>query len=43
MIAAVLFIIGIKMLSSPESAVKGNILSAIGMALAVGATMFTGG
>ncbi|MDH4249220.1 MAG: NAD(P)(+) transhydrogenase (Re/Si-specific) subunit beta [Deltaproteobacteria bacterium] len=41
--AAVLFIIGIKMLSSPESAVKGNILSAIGMALAVGATMFTGG
>lgn len=38
-IASVLFILGLKMLSHPLSARKGNILAAIGMALAIVATI----
>ena len=41
LISAVLFIIGIKMLSSPESATRGNYLSALAMLLAVGITLVT--
>lgn len=43
LISAVLFIIGIKMLGSPESAAKGNFLSALAMLLAVGITLWAGG
>jgi len=43
LISAVLFIVGIKMLSSPESAVRGNYISALAMVLAVGVTLFEGG
>lgn len=39
-IAAVLFIIGLKRLSHPSTARQGNQLSAIGMALAIVATLF---
>jgi len=39
LIASVLFIVGLKMLSNPESARKGNILAAIGMGMAIIATM----
>lgn len=39
LIASVLFIIGLKMLSHPDSARKGNIWAAIGMALAIIATI----
>jgi NAD(P) transhydrogenase subunit beta len=39
-IAAVLFIYGLKMLSSPATARKGNLVSAIGMFLAVVTTLF---
>jgi len=42
-VSAVLFIFGLKMLSSPASARKGNILSAVGMFLAVIATLLTKG
>ncbi len=42
-VSAVLFIFGLKMLSSPASARKGNIVSAIGMLLAVIATLLTKG
>ena len=38
-IASVLFIIGLKMLSHPLTARKGNILAAIGMVLAIVATI----
>jgi len=38
-IASVLFILGLKMLSHPESARKGNILAAIGMVMAIIATI----
>ncbi len=41
--AAVLFIFGLKMLASPASARKGNLLSALGMFLAVAATLMTRG
>ena len=40
--SAVCFIVGIKMLSSPETAAKGNYLSAFAMLLAVGITLITG-
>ncbi|HEX3034863.1 MAG TPA: NAD(P)(+) transhydrogenase (Re/Si-specific) subunit beta, partial [Thermodesulfobacteriota bacterium] len=40
LIAAVLFIIGLKMLSSPKTARRGNIISGIGMALAIIITLF---
>lgn len=42
-IAAILFTLGLKMLSSPESARKGNFISAVGMFLAVVATLLTKG
>jgi NAD(P) transhydrogenase subunit beta len=38
-VASVLFILGLKMLSHPESARKGNILAAIGMVIAIIATI----
>src|SRR6185503_11225414 len=38
-VAAVLFIFGLKQLSSPSTARSGNRLAAIGMALALGATL----
>ena len=38
-LAAVLFVVGLKMLSSPVSARKGNALSAVGMLLAIVATL----
>jgi NAD(P) transhydrogenase subunit beta len=38
-VASVLFILGLKMLSHPESARKGNFLAAIGMLLAIIATI----
>lgn len=37
--SAVFFIVGIKMLSSPETATKGNYLSAVAMIMAVGITI----
>ncbi len=42
-IAAIFFIVGLKLLSSPASARRGNQLSAIGMAIAILATLFTPG
>ena len=39
-LAAVLFILGLKMLSSPATARNGNLVSAIGMLVAVVATLF---
>lgn len=39
-VAAVLFILGIKMLAKPERARRGNLLSALGMLVAVVASMF---
>lgn len=41
--SACLFIFGLKMLSSPATARKGNMISAIGMLLAVIATLLTSG
>ncbi len=42
-IAAVLFIVGLKQLSNPATARRGNQLAAIGMAVATVATLFTPG
>jgi NAD(P) transhydrogenase subunit beta len=42
LVTSVLFIVGIKMLSTPASAMRGNFISAIAMALAVGTTLATG-
>lgn len=42
-IAAVLFIAGLKMLGRPETARRGNVVSAVGMLLAIGATLFERG
>ena len=42
LLASVLFILGTKMLSSPETAKNGNYLSAVGMFLAVGITLLGG-
>ncbi len=39
-IAAALFIFGLKMLGSPDSAKRGNLLSSVGMLIAVLATLF---
>ncbi len=41
LVASVLFIIGLKQLSSPATARRGNQLAAVGMAIAVVATLFT--
>lgn len=40
LVAASLFILGLKGLGSPKSAVRGNLLGAMGMLLAAGATFF---
>ena len=40
LIASVSFIIGLKMLSHPETARRGNLLAAGGMALAIIGTIF---
>ena len=40
-ISAVFFIIGIKMLSHPRSARKGNAISALGMLIAILSTLYT--
>ena len=39
-VAAVLFIFGLKMLSSPARRARGNLVSAVGMLIAVVATLF---
>jgi NAD(P) transhydrogenase subunit beta len=41
LIAGVLFIVGIKGLTKPKTAVRGNMLSALGMLLAVAVTLLT--
>jgi NAD(P) transhydrogenase subunit beta len=38
-VASVLFILGLKMLSSPETARRGNLVSAVGMLIAIVATL----
>ena len=40
LIASVTFILGLKMLSNPASARKGNLVAAVGMAVAIFATIF---
>lgn len=40
LVSAVLFIFGLKLLSSPKTAVRGNMISAFGMLLAIVATLF---
>ncbi|HEU4469808.1 MAG TPA: NAD(P)(+) transhydrogenase (Re/Si-specific) subunit beta [Flavisolibacter sp.] len=40
LIASITFILGLKMLSHPESARKGNLIAAFGMALAIFGTIF---
>jgi H+-translocating NAD(P) transhydrogenase subunit beta len=42
-LAALLFILGLKMLSSPETAVRGNFWSAVGMLIAIVATLVSQG
>ena len=42
-ISAALFIFGLKMLSSPATARRGNLLSAVGMLLAIVVTLFSQG
>ena len=42
-LAAILFIFGIKMLGSAETARRGNLISALGMLLAIVVTLFKGG
>lgn len=42
-ISAIMFIIGLKMLSSPATARRGNLLSALGMLLAIVVTLFVQG
>ncbi len=39
MVAAVLFIYGLKMLSKPTTAVRGNLISAVGMLIAIAVTL----
>ncbi|MBU0665509.1 MAG: NAD(P)(+) transhydrogenase (Re/Si-specific) subunit beta [Proteobacteria bacterium] len=43
LVSATLFMLGIKYLSSPSTAKRGNLLSMIGMAAAIGTTMATPG
>ena len=40
LIASVTFILGLKMLSSPATARKGNLIAASGMAIAIAGTIF---
>ena len=42
-VASILFIIGIKMLGRPDTAPRGNLISAGGMLIAVIITLLTGG
>ncbi len=42
-VAAILFIVGLKMLGRAETARRGNLVSAVGMLLAIGATLAIGG
>ena len=42
-LAAALFVFGLKQLSSPATAVRGNLLSALGMLIAVAVTLFSQG
>ena len=42
-VASCLFIVGLKMLSSPASARRGNLVSALGMLIAVVATLVSQG
>jgi len=42
-VASVLFVFGLKMLSSPRTARRGNMISAVGMLLAIVATLLTKG
>ena len=42
LLAAVLFIYGLKMLSSPRTAVRGNLLGALGMLIAIVVTLVNG-
>ncbi len=42
-VAAILFIYGLKMLGRPETARRGNLVSAVGMLVAVVATLLVGG
>ena len=39
LVAAVLFIVGLKQLSSPKGARNGNLIAAVGMVIALGATI----
>ncbi len=41
-VAAVLFILDLKMLAHPKTAVRGNVLGFLGMALAIAATLISG-
>jgi proton-translocating NAD(P)+ transhydrogenase subunit beta len=43
LLAAVAFIYGLKLLSSPKTAVAGNLIGAVGMAVAIIATLVMGG
>ncbi|MFG0330413.1 MAG: NAD(P)(+) transhydrogenase (Re/Si-specific) subunit beta [Phycisphaerales bacterium] len=43
LIAAVLFVIGLKLLASPRTARRGNLIASFGMLLAIGATLFVEG
>ena len=40
LIGSITFILGLKMLSHPESARKGNLIAAVGMAIAIFGTIF---
>lgn len=40
LVATVLFVLGLKGLSSPKTALRGNFFAMLGMALAIGATVF---
>ncbi len=42
LVAAVLFILDLKMLAHPRTAVRGNSLGALGMLIAIGATLISG-
>ena len=41
LLSAVLFILSIRSLASPDTARKGNLLGIFGMLLAIGATLFS--
>ena len=43
LVAAVMFIVGLRLLSSPRTAPLGNLIGALGMALGIAATLVAGG